>query len=95
MLSYHQSNPSQGGFFTDFTPLELNTSTYFLAGHPAYRLIYNTHDHQQNEWKVMETGTIIGSNGYVVVFFTAPSVKYQDYLPTAQQIVDSFHVAGQ
>ena len=59
MLSYHQSNPSQRGFFTDFTPLELNTNTYFLAGHPVYRLIYTTHDHEQNEWKGMETASII------------------------------------
>ena len=84
MLSYHQSNPSQGGFFTDFTPLELNTNIYFLAGHPAYGLIYTMHDHKQNEWKAMEIGTIIGSIAYVVGFLTEPSEKYQDCLPTAQ-----------
>ena len=94
MLSYHESNSSQGGFFTDFTSLGLNTNTYFLAAHPAYRLIYTTHDHEQNEWKVMETGTIIGNNIYGVIFIIKPSEKYQDYLPTAQQIVDSFQITN-
>jgi hypothetical protein len=43
----------------------------------------------------METITSIGNNIYDVFFWTRPSEKYQDYLPTAQQMVDSFHVAGQ
>ena len=57
--------------------------------------IFTAHDNEQNEWKAMETITVIGNNIYDVFFWTRPSEKYQDYFPTVQQIVDSFHVAGQ
>ena len=81
--------------YRDFTPLELNTNTYFLTGHPAYRLIYTAHDKtSQEEWKFMEYGTIVGNN-YYTVSFLAKSEKYSDYLPNAQEMINSLHIAGQ
>jgi hypothetical protein len=38
----------------------------------------------------MENITVIGNSIYDVFFWIHPSEKYQDYLPTAQQIVVSF-----
>lgn len=70
--------------------MTLISNNIILFGHPAYRLVSTADD----GWKFMEYGTIVGNN-YYTVSFSAWSEKYSDYLPTAQEIINSFHVAGQ
>jgi len=63
-----------------------------LAGSPAYKLIYSYTDQGQN-FKGLETGTIIGNKAYFIQYENSPS-KFDSDLPTIQKMIDSLTLAN-
>lgn len=82
--------------FSNSTKLvEKNTDNYFLLGHPAARIIFTMQNDLLNrQEKAMSLATIINNTAYTVVF-TAPLEKYNDYLPIAQTVIDSYQLYRQ
>ena len=75
--------------YMNFDLLASTTINAWLAGNPAYILLYKYSDPIAGILQVMETGTIISGKGYYVQYF-AESEKYSSYLPTMQTMIDSF-----
>jgi eukaryotic-like serine/threonine-protein kinase len=75
--------------YIDFDLLASDTINVWLAGNPAYILLYKYSDPISGILEVMETGTIIRGKGYYIQYF-AESAKYSNYLPTIQTMIDSF-----
>jgi hypothetical protein len=75
--------------YMNFDLLASTTINAWLAGNPAYILLYKYSDPISGILQVMETGTIISGKGYYVQYF-AESEKYSSYLPTMQTMIDSF-----
>ena len=75
--------------YMNFDLLASTTINAWLAGNPAYILLYKYSDPISGILQVMETGTIISGKGYYVQYF-AESEKYSSYLPTIQTMIDSF-----
>jgi hypothetical protein len=76
----------------NFTVSEPIFNGVSLAGSPAYKLIYSYTDQGQN-FKGLETGTIIGNKAYFIQYENSPS-KFNSDLPTIQKIIDSLTVAN-
>lgn len=92
VLSYMES--------TGFRPLELVNNTYFLSGHQAVRLIGMQGSEgnpaegiSPHETKMMMYTIKVGTELYVADYVSF-SNSYSTYLPTAQQMIDSFQLIG-
>lgn len=67
-----------------------------LAGYPAQMLVY-TVPTGQSDIKMLNVYTVINNKSYVISYW-APSTRYQDFIQTVQQMIDSFEItpiAGQ
>jgi tetratricopeptide (TPR) repeat protein len=80
----------------DFEIVESNPDAK-LAGNPAYLLTYTWTTEPENEdelsynLQTMEIGTIIENKGYYITY-NAEEDAYSDYLPTIQNMIDSFEI---
>ena len=75
--------------FTDFMIVESVGIT--LAGNPAHKLIFTTKGISDLDVKVMFVVTIFEKKAYLILFY-AEQQKYDDYLPVAQNMIDSFEM---
>jgi hypothetical protein len=88
----HYAHYSLSGYeyLPAFKLIKLSTNTV-LSGSPAYELIGTYEDPASGFQKLMEIGTIIGANAYVIQFISdAP--RYFDYLPIAQKMINSLQI---
>jgi len=76
----------------DFKLIESNTTGVFLAGLPAYKLVY-TSTNQATSLKTMEIGTIKDDNVYIMTYEAGAS-EYDKYLPTILGTISSFKITG-
>jgi hypothetical protein len=85
---------------TGFKPLEINTDSYFLSGHPAVRMVAIGSFGGPGEpgasqgivphvVKMMALVTNIGNKRYEVGYLSVPET-YPKYLSVAQEMIDSF-----
>jgi len=74
----------------NFTVSESSTSGNTLAGNPAYKLIYSYTDQGEN-FKGLETGTIIGNKAYFIQYENSPS-QFDSDLPLVQKMIDSLQL---
>lgn len=74
----------------DFRVLKSSIGNITLAGVPAYKIVYTYADAGQN-FKGLETGTIIGNRVYFVQYENSPS-RYDKDISTAQKMIDSFKI---
>lgn len=72
----------------NFKVNESSTSGNTLAGDPAYKIIYSYTDQGEN-FKGLETGTIVGNKVYFLQYENSPT-QFDSDLPTAQKMIDSF-----
>jgi eukaryotic-like serine/threonine-protein kinase len=63
-------------------------SSMILAGLPAYRIVYTSVD-QNTTTKDMEIGAIKGGKVYILTYEAGPN-EYDNYLPIALKMIDSF-----
>ena len=89
-----------GDIFSEFSIVESSPTT--LADYPAYRVVY-TGRVERNEVfenvqyrdvilnKVMEVWTLKDSKAYLISYY-ADEKKYDNYLETAQKMIDSFEI---
>jgi hypothetical protein len=76
--------------FSAFALLRLNTN-YVLAGTSAYELIGTFEDSSSGLQKLMEIGTIIGDQVYIIQYIVdAP--RYSDYLQNVQKMIDLLQI---
>jgi hypothetical protein len=77
----------------DFKVIESNTNSSILGGKPAYKLVFTDVDDDNNYYKSMEIGTIIGDKIYFVTYDAeGEEERYSDYLPTVQKMIDSLNI---
>ena len=69
--------------------LELDTSRYFLSGHPAIRLVETS---SQLDLKAMVYNVVLNGKWYKVTYFVSPPEDFPKYLQTAQSMIDSFQI---
>jgi PsbP-like protein len=69
--------------------LELDTSRYFLSGHPAVRLVETS---SQLDLKAMVYNTILNGKWYKVTYFVSPPEDFLRYMQAAQSMIDSFQI---
>jgi eukaryotic-like serine/threonine-protein kinase len=74
----------------DFKVLDSSTGDVTLASAPAYKIVYTYTDAGQN-FKGLETGTIIGNKVYFVQYENSPA-QYDRDLPSAQKMIDSLKI---
>jgi eukaryotic-like serine/threonine-protein kinase len=74
----------------DFKLVESNTTGVFLAGLPAYKLVYTSTD-QTNSLKTMEIGAIKDNKAFVVTY-EAGTAEYDKYLPRILGMISSFTI---
>jgi eukaryotic-like serine/threonine-protein kinase len=74
----------------DFKLVESNTTGVFLAGLPAYKLVYTSTD-QTNNLKTMEIGAIKDNKAFVVTY-EAGTAEYDKYLPRILGMISSFTI---
>ena len=83
-----------------FKPLEINTDSYFLSGHPAVRMMAigsfggpgepgASQGIVSHDVKMMFLVTKIGDKTYGVGYLSPPET-YSNYLSVAQEMIDSF-----
>lgn len=63
-----------------------------IAGSPAYKLIY-TYTNEGENFKGLETGTIIGNKAYFIQYENSPG-RFDSDLPLAQKIIDSLKLSN-
>jgi hypothetical protein len=63
-----------------------------LAKLPAYKLTY-TYIYKGQNFKELETGTIVGNKVYYIQYNTIPT-QFDTNLPMAQKMIDSFKING-
>jgi hypothetical protein len=63
-----------------------------LAGNPAYILTGTYNDPRYGIRHIMDTGTILDDKGYFIQYLGTP-IKYEQYLPIVQQMINSFEIA--
>jgi hypothetical protein len=81
--------------FPDFKLIETNIkNNTALGSRPAYTILWTYNHPTHGTRKSMEIGTIIGNRGYFVDY-TAASLKFLDYLPIIQEMINSFEVINQ
>jgi hypothetical protein len=68
---------------------ELNSDGYFLSGHAAGRMVWTYSDNKAT--KMVGIATLVNNKLYGIVYL-AETTKYNDYLYTAQKIMDSFRM---
>ncbi len=87
------------GFFQDSITELMTTGTNFtVVEHseasfgdiPAYKIIY-LEGEQSMQKKYLQVFAVKGNNGYVVTY-TAPPETFDNYLPEAESIIDSYDV---
>jgi hypothetical protein len=61
-----------------------------IAKLPAYRFLYTYTDQGQN-FKGLETGTIVGNKAYFIQYENSPA-QFDTDLPVAQDMFDSFKI---
>jgi hypothetical protein len=72
--------------------LEFSESTSItLAGKPAYKVVFTATDNNQVERKAMQLWTVIDNRAILITYKAQPD-KYSAYLPTIEQMIDSFQV---
>ena len=72
--------------------LEFSESTSItLAGKPAYKVVFTATDNNQVERKAMQLWTVIDNRAILITYKAQPD-KYSTYLPTIEQMIDSFQV---
>ena len=74
----------------NFKVSESSTSGNTRAGNPAYKLIYSYTDQGEN-FKGLETGTIIGNKAYFIQYENSPS-QFDSDLPLVQKMIDSLQL---
>ena len=77
----------------NFTASETTLNGITLAGSPAYKVIYSYTDGGEN-FKGLETGTIVGNKAYFIQYENSPS-QFNSDLPTVQKMIDSFKLTRQ
>jgi hypothetical protein len=83
-LEYYKQYP-------DFQLVESSDENVFLANTPAYRLIFTfVSDGFNLKW--MEIGALMDNRMYRVIFF-AENQKFDEFLPVAEQIINSIEIA--
>ena len=70
--------------------VELNSEDYFLSGHPAGRIVM-TATSPNGTSKVMALASIV-NGGLYAISYLADTTTYNQYLPDAQTIVDTFKI---
>jgi len=73
----------------DFKLISSNTNSV-LAGLSTYKLIY-THTDENTTFKDLEVGVMKGAKVYVLVY-EAGLNEYDKYLPTIQQLINTFQI---
>jgi hypothetical protein len=76
----------------NFTASETTLNGITLAGSPAYKVIYSYTDGGEN-FKGLETGTIVGNKAYFIQYENSPS-QFNSDLPTVQKMIDSFKLTS-
>ena len=76
----------------NFTVSESSSTGNTLAGNPAYKLIYSYTDQGEN-FKGLETGTILGNKVYFIQYENSPS-QFDSDLPTIQKMIDSLKLTS-
>src|SRR5207247_2945645 len=76
--------------FPSFKLIESDTRNS-LAGNRAYTIVWTYTNPTYGIRKSVEIGTIIGTKGYFVDY-TAAEGKFQNYLPVAQKMINSFEI---
>jgi Tetratricopeptide repeat len=66
-------------------------SNITLDGNPAYLLEWNTTGVEEDEYRTMKIGTIIGTEEYYITYY-ARAEKYYEYLPSVQKMLSSFQI---
>lgn len=76
--------------FAAFKLVELSTAST-LARNPAYRIIGTYGGLSTGFRELMEVGTIIDNKAYIKQF-SVDAMQYYNYLPTAQNMIDSLAI---
>jgi hypothetical protein len=76
--------------FPGFKLIKYNTNNS-LAGNRAYTVVWTYTHPTYGIRKSIEIATVIGSKGYFVDY-TAAAAKFSNYLPTAQEMIESFGI---
>jgi hypothetical protein len=88
-INFYSQDPSHR---PDFQLLSSNISDFLtLADMPAYSLEYTYTLEGWGPQRVLEVGTIVGDRAYYIEY-AADSAVYQKYLPTAQEMINSFEL---
>ena len=74
----------------DFKLVESSTTGVFLAGSPAYKLVYTSTD-QTTSLRTMEIGAIKDNKAFVVTY-EAGAAEYDKYLPAIMGMISSFTI---
>jgi serine/threonine-protein kinase len=73
--------------------IESNATT-IGANYTGHKIVFTFPEEPRNldvKFKEMKVWTINGSRGYIISYFT-PTDPYDNYLPIAQKIIDSFRI---
>ena len=70
---------------------EIQENATMLSGNQAHRVVYNDRIGEK-EVKVMQTWTVIGNKAYDITYTALPT-KYEEYLPTIEDLIGTFEVA--
>jgi hypothetical protein len=79
--------------YSEFQLIESSTEDIHLSDNPAYRLVFTFISDTFN-LKWMEVGTVLHNKVYRIIFF-AENESYDEYLPIAQQVINSFEIADE
>jgi hypothetical protein len=74
----------------NFTVIENDTNS-LLAGRPAYKFVFDDLDRNNIEIRGLEFGTMIDKVVYSISYY-AEKDKYNEYLPLAQRMINSFKI---
>jgi hypothetical protein len=81
---------------SNINPLEINTNSYALSGHPAARIIetlnYGTPETPMEDSKSMTLFTLLDNKVYTITYDISPPEKFPNHLQQAQAIIDSFQI---
>jgi hypothetical protein len=80
---------------SNVNPLEINTNSYALSGHPAARIIetlnYGTPQTQLEDTKQIRLFTLLDNKVYEISYGASPE-KFPNNLQQAHAIIDSFQI---
>jgi hypothetical protein len=72
----------------------LDSSPTTLAGHPAHRVVYTDDRAEGIKLKKMQVWSVLNNSKAYVLTFVSEGSKYNDYLPQAQNIMNSLKITG-